>query len=131
MTNTINPGKQRLSRYNADIRTRQTRMAGHVAKDLRPKAGSSLPIRVGDTVRILRGDYKKKTGAVIQVDAKRERVYIQGIQRKKADGKEAFIAFHPSKLMITGMESKDKTRLTRATTKTPAPAEKTARAKAA
>ncbi len=117
-TKTINPGKNRQTVYNADIRQKRVLMAAHVGKDMRAKTGiRSLAVRVGDTVKIMRGDYKGKTGNINQVDHTRNKVFIQGIMRKKTDGKEAFIAFRPSNLMITGMESKDKTRMKKMTGK--------------
>ncbi len=109
---TISPGKNRQTVYNADIRQKRILMAAHVSKDMRGKTGTrSLAVRVGDTVKIMRGDYKGKTGNINQVDHTRNKVFVAGIMRKKTDGKEAFIAFRPSNVLITGMESKDKTRI--------------------
>ena len=64
----------------------------------------------GDTVKVTRGDYAGKTGNVNQVDRKRNKVFIQGLMRKKTDGKEAFLAFRPSNLLITAVDTKDKKR---------------------
>ncbi len=121
---THNPGKQRLKVYEADLTLQQKLMAGHLSKELRAKHGTrGLPIRVGDTVKVMRGDYKGKTGAINQVDRARNNVYITGLMRKKADGKEAFLAFRPSNLLITAIDAKDKKRFKRATkgTKTETP----------
>ena len=108
---TINPGKQRKAVYEADVRLLGVLMNGHLSKELRTKyKRRSVPIRVGDTVKIIRGDYKGKAGNVNQVDRKRNKVFIQGVMRKKTDGKEAFLAFRPSNLLITGVDAKDKKR---------------------
>ncbi len=109
---TIDPSKQRLSRYEADIRLRNKHMHVHLPKESRQKLGKrSVAVRVGDTVKILRGDYKGKSGLVTQLDTKREKVFIQGLMRKKMDGKEAFLAFPPSNLILMNMETKDKKRV--------------------
>lgn len=114
MMNTINPGKQRLANYEADLRGQRARMAVHLSKELRDKHSlRALPVRVGDTVKVVRGDYKGKSGNVNQVDVKRSKVFIQGLMRKKADGKEAFLAFMPSNLVITTLDVKDKKRMKR------------------
>ncbi|MEK6970073.1 MAG: 50S ribosomal protein L24 [archaeon] len=111
---THNPGKQRLKVYEADLVLQHTLMAGHLSKELRTKyARRGLPLRVGDTVKVVRGDYKGKAGSINQVDQARNNVFIQGLMRKKADGKEAFIAFRPSNLLITAVDAKDKKRFKR------------------
>ena len=111
---TNNPGKQRLEVYNADIVLRHTLMGAHLSKDLHTKYGKrSMPIRLGDTVKVMRGDYKGKTGTINQVDHQRNKVFVQGLMRKKTDGKEAFLAFRPSNLIITALETKDKKRFKR------------------
>ncbi len=124
MNGTINPGKQRKAVYEADLRLQGSNMAAHLSKDLRTKyAVRSIPLRVGDTVKVMRGDYVGKTGNVNQVDRKRNKVYIQGVMRKKTDGKEAFLAFRPSNIMITAVDAKDKKRFKKSSS-TPAKAEK-------
>lgn len=124
MNGTINPGKQRKAVYEADLRLQGSNMAAHLSKDLRTKyAVRSIPVRVGDTVKVMRGDYVGKTGNVNQVDRKRNKVYIQGVMRKKTDGKEAFLAFRPSNIMITAVDAKDKKRFKKSSS-TPAKAEK-------
>jgi large subunit ribosomal protein L24 len=111
---TNNPGKQRLDVYTADILARHARMGGHLSKELRQKYGQRhIPLRLGDSVKVMRGDYKGKTGTINQVDHARNKVFIQGLMRKKTDGKEAFLAFRPSNLLITSLDVKDKKRFKR------------------
>ncbi|MDP2666751.1 MAG: 50S ribosomal protein L24 [Candidatus Diapherotrites archaeon] len=111
----INPRKQRLIWYEADQRTHHRMMAAPLSKELRQKHKTrALPLRVGDTVKVARGDYKGKTGNVTQVDSKRNKVFLQGFTHKKTDGKEAFVGFKPSNLLVTGMDGKDKRRLSHA-----------------
>ncbi|MBM3281828.1 MAG: 50S ribosomal protein L24 [Candidatus Diapherotrites archaeon] len=119
MNGTINPGKQRKAQYEADLRMQGKNMAAPLSKELRTKHGvRSLAVRVGDTVKVLRGDYLGKSGNVNQVDRKRNKVYIQGVMRKKTDGKEAFLGFRPSNVMIIGIDMKDKKRIKKKTTST-------------
>ncbi len=119
MNGTINPGKQRKALYEADLRMQGKNMAAPLSKELRTKHGvRSLSVRVGDTVKVLRGDYVGKSGNVNQVDRKRNKVYIQGVMRKKTDGKEAFLGFRPSNVMITNIDMKDKKRIKKKTTST-------------
>ncbi len=118
MNGTINPGKQRKAVYEADLRLQGSNMSAHLNKELRTKYGvRSVPVRVGDTVTVMRGDYVGKSGNVNQVDRKRNKVYVQGLMRKKTDGKEAFLAFRPSNVMITTIDAKDKKRFKKSASK--------------
>ena len=128
---TNNPGKQRLALYESDWQARHIRMSAHVAKALRPTTKvRSLPLRLGDSVKVMRGDYKGKAAEIAEVDYTHNRVFLKGITRKKVDGKEAFISFRPSNLLITQLEGKDKRRLGRGkgTASTNASTEKTTKA---
>ena len=47
----------------------------------------TLPIRKEDTVRVVKGKYKEETAAkVIRVQRRKYRVFIDNIQREKANG---------------------------------------------
>lgn len=100
--------------YEADQRGLYANMATHLSKELRKTHKTrALPVRVGDTVKIARGDWKGKTGEITQVDYVRNKVFIKGITHKRVTGKEAFIAFRPSNLVITTLEGKEKRRTTK------------------
>lgn len=111
MVKSSHPGKQRMAVYQADNRTMGKLMGSHLSKELRKKyEQSTAPVRVGDNVKVMRGDHKGKNGKVTEVDRKRNKVFLQGFSHKKTDGKEAFVSFRPSNLLITGTETKDKKR---------------------
>jgi large subunit ribosomal protein L24 len=127
MVKSSQPGKQRIVVYQADSRLLGRLMGAHLSKELKKKYNQpTVPVRVGDNVKIMRGDHKGKTGKILEVDRKRNKVFIQGFSHKKTDGKEAFVSFRPSNLLVTGVESKDKLRFKKAKvstateTKTPA-----------
>lgn len=105
------PRKQRKLLYNAPLHLRQKLVHAHLSEPLRNKLGSrSLGIRKGDTVKIMRGQHKKRTGKVESVSLKRLKIYITGIEATKRDGTKALVAFTPSNLMITDLGSEDKSR---------------------
>jgi len=70
----------------------------------------SLPLRSGDTVRILRGDHKGFEGKITKVNRKKYRVNIEGLTREKVDGTAILVHIHPSKVMITSLNLDDKWR---------------------
>jgi large subunit ribosomal protein L24 len=106
-----NPRKQRKYRYNAPLHLKQKFVSVHLSKELRGKYNKrSLQIRKGDTVKILRGQYKNKTGTVEKVSVKLTKIYIQGIESVKKEGTKNYVPFEPSNLMIITLSLEDKKR---------------------
>lgn len=105
------PRKQRSYRIFAPLHAAGTLMSSHLSKDLREKMKTrSLRVRTGDTVKVLRGSNKGKTGKVEQVDTRNKKVYITGIERVKKDGSKSLVPISPHAIMITEIEGKDKRR---------------------
>ena len=104
-----NPKKQRKYRYNAPLHIRRKFLSVHLSKELREKYKKrSIPVRKGDEVIVLRGKYKKRSGKVSKVDLIHQRVYVEGITRKKVAGTEKPVSFTPSNLMITNLQDDKK-----------------------
>ena len=105
------PKKQRKARYNASLHQRQKLMSAHLSPDLRAKYNlRNLPVREGDTAMVMHGDYTGTEGKVEHVDLKKGTVVIEGVSVDKADGTEVPRPVHPSNIMITKLELKDKIR---------------------
>jgi large subunit ribosomal protein L24 len=106
-----NPGKQRKMLFNAPAHLRHKQMGAPLSSELTASNGAkTLPVRKGDTVRILRGDNKGFEGKVSRVDLKAYRIYMEGLTREKVDGTNIFIAVHPSKVQIRKLNLDDKYR---------------------
>lgn len=106
-----NPRKQRKRLFNAPAHIRHKMMAAPLSSELASSKGAkTLPVRKGDTVRILRGDNKGFEGKVSRVDLKAYRVYMEGLTREKVDGTNIFLAVHPSKIQIRSLNLDDKYR---------------------
>jgi large subunit ribosomal protein L24 len=111
MQSTTNPGKQRKKLFNAPAHIRHKHMAAPLSTELASSKGAkTLPIRKGDTVRIMRGDNKGFEGKVSRVDLKTYRIYLEGLTREKVDGTNIFLAIHPSKVQIRNLTLDDKWR---------------------
>ncbi|MEM1760567.1 MAG: 50S ribosomal protein L24, partial [Desulfurococcaceae archaeon] len=83
-----------------------------LSDELREKYGvKRLPVRVGDVVRIMRGDWKGHEGKVVNVDTKRVRINVEGVQIKRSDGTPVYYPIHPSKVMIVKLDLSDKWRM--------------------
>lgn len=70
----------------------------------------TLPIRKGDSVKIIRGDFSGIEGKVSEVNLKGRRIYVEGVTREKASGTSVKVGVHPSKVTITKLNLDDKWR---------------------
>jgi large subunit ribosomal protein L24 len=105
------PRKQRKRLYNAPAHVRHKLMAAPLSPELvKSKGVKSLPVRKGDTVRVVRGDHLGFEGKVNRVDLKKYRIFLEGLTREKVDGTNIFVAVHPSKVMIRNLKLDDKWR---------------------
>lgn len=106
------PRKKRKALYTAPLHERQKLVGAHLNKELRARFKKrTLPLRKGDRVRVLRGDFKKKEGKVMAVVLKRGIARIEGCVLRKQSGKEVLAALRPSNLLITeAVERKQKPR---------------------
>lgn len=105
------PRKQRKYRANAPLHLRRKMMSAHLSGLLRKKYGKrNFPLRKGDTIKIMRGEFRKKTGKIDAVDYQKLRVEIAGIYRTKKDGSKVGVYFNPSNLQITELNLEDKKR---------------------
>ncbi len=105
------PSKQRYFYYNAPLHIRRKFMTAPLSKELRKKYKvRNLPVRKGDVVEIVRGDFSGIKGEVIDVDYKKVRIYVKGATIRKADGSEVYYPIHPSKVVIVKLNLDDEWR---------------------
>ncbi len=132
MQKTTNPGKQRKGLTTAPAHVRHKLMAAPLSSELiASKGAKTLPVRKGDTVRIMRGDNKGFEGKVSRVDLKAYRIYMEGLTREKVDGTNIFVAVHPSKVQIRNLNLDDKYRKETVLGRKTAPEKKATKAKPA
>ena len=101
--------KQRKYRANAPLHIKQKFMAAHLSKELRKKYNRrSITVRKDYKVKIMRGQFKKQTGKITDVNIRKNKVYVEGIQHIKKDGTKTFYPIHPSNLEVIEMVVADK-----------------------
>jgi large subunit ribosomal protein L24 len=111
LTGSRQPRKQRVALLKAPLHARQKLVSAPLSGELRDKYGvRSLPVRKGDRVRIVRGDFRGHEGAVVRVDLRRARIFVEGATVKKLDGTPRFVPIHPSKVVIVALDLKDEWR---------------------
>ncbi|MEM2141584.1 MAG: 50S ribosomal protein L24 [Nitrososphaera sp.] len=88
------------------------KMVGSTLSDsLRQQYGRrSARVIKGDSVRVMRGEYKGVEGKVDRVNVKFGTLIIEGIQHEKVKGGQVKVPIHASKVMITSVKTDDKLR---------------------
>lgn len=96
------PRKQRKYLANAPTHIKRKMVSSNLSKELKKKYGlRSIPLKKGDIVKIMRGKFKGKSGKVLTVKTKLQKIEIEGIQIKKKDGSMVNVPLRPSNLQIT------------------------------
>ena len=105
------PSKQRAKLYSAPMHRIRRLLSASLSTELKTSYGrNSYPVRKGDTVKILRGDYAGIEGKITEIDTKRRRLFVEGVSREKVAGTSTNVSVHSSKVMITKLNLDDKWR---------------------
>jgi len=116
------PSKQRKAIYQAEGQRLRRLLAAPLSDELRKTHGRhSYPVRKGDTVKIVRGDFAGVEGKVTDVDTRARRLFVEGVSRETTSGTSTNVSVHSSKVTITKLNLDDKWRADsiRPTTTTP------------
>jgi large subunit ribosomal protein L24 len=109
--NVREPSKQRKAIYEAEGQRLRKLLAAPLSEELRTAQGrKSCPVRKGDTVKIVRGDFAGVEGKVTDVDTHRRRLFVEGVSREMTSGTSTNVSVHTSKVMITKLSLDDKWR---------------------
>ena len=105
------PRKQRKYIYNAPLHIRHKFFSAHLVKELIKKyKRRNIPVKKGDKVIVMQGQFKGKEGNVNKIDTKKIRIYVDNAEIVKKDGTKSFYPIHPSKVMIKELNLEDKER---------------------
>lgn len=87
------------------------KFGSQLSPELRERHGRrSVRPRVGDTVKIVRGEFKDIEGKITRVDTKAGVVNVEGVTREKLKGGTAPVPIQSSNLVVTGLVLEDKER---------------------
>jgi large subunit ribosomal protein L24 len=102
------PRKQRKFVAEAPLHIRKSLLSVHLSKPLKEQYGKrSVVVKKGDTVKVLRGNHKGKSGKVERVSYKEYTIKIASITFTKKDGSNALYPLDPSNCMITELDTSD------------------------
>ena len=131
MVKSSKPGKQRKAQANAPQHIKRRNVAARLMlanPDERLAHLRTTTVRVGDTVRVVRGDMahggkrhggKRHDGAtegvVLTVDSDTGRLTIEGVTVAKSDNREEAVPVHASNVVIVRLDESDKLRMQKLT----------------
>ncbi len=97
--------------FMAPLHLVSKQLGAPLSNELQEKYGrKSARVIEGDTVKVLRGEFKGIEGKVTHASAERRGIAIEGIKREKLKGGNVDIYIHPSNVMITVLNLEDKWR---------------------
>jgi large subunit ribosomal protein L24 len=95
-------------------------MGSALSKDLQKKYGKkSARVVEGDSVTILRGEFKGVDGKVSKISTQKSSVAIDGVKKEKTKGDKFDVYIHTSNLVITSLNNDDKWRMAKLEGKDP------------
>jgi len=110
LTTSTKANKQRKARANAPLHKKKRMVAAHLSSALMSEYNvRSLPVRKGDTVKVLRGakDFKASEAKVASVDLKSCKIIIENVTIPKADGTQKQKPVDPSDVLLTKLDLSD------------------------
>ena len=106
--------------YQATLQTRSKQMGSALSKDLQKKYGKkSVRVVEGDSITILRGEFKGVDGKISKISTQKSGVAIEGVKKEKTKGDKFDVYIHTSNLLITSLNSNDKWRIAKLQGKDP------------
>ena len=98
--------------YRAVNNVRNKQIGAALSKQLRQKyQRRSIRIVKGDTVKILRGEYKGIDGKVTKISLEKNSIAVEGVQREKLKGGKIDLYIHSSNTVITSLNTEDNWRV--------------------
>ena len=106
--------------YQATFQTRSKQLGSNLSKDLQKKYGKkSARVIEGDSVKIVRGEFKGVDGKISKISTQKTSVAIDGVKKEKTKGDKFDVYIHTSNLIITSLNSSDKWRIAKLEGKDP------------
>jgi ribosomal protein uL24 len=102
------PRRQRRALYTAHTSERRRRMSVPLSRELRKRfRRRSLPLRKGDTVRVLAGSFKGREERVARINRRAYSVTLDNVTLKTADEKLKPLDLRSGRLVITRLNLSD------------------------
>ncbi|MFX1295085.1 MAG: 50S ribosomal protein L24 [Promethearchaeota archaeon] len=106
-TKTKSRRKQRKRFYNQPHHKRNRLMNAKLHEDMEMEHGiKKLTVRKGDTVLVVRGEFRDMEGKISKIDRQKAQIFIEGASIEKSSGTTFDIPLYPSNVVLTKIETK-------------------------
>jgi len=106
--------------YRATYTTKSKQLGSALSKDLHKKYGKrSVRVIEGDSIKIVRGEFKGVDGKISKISTQKSSVSIEGIKKEKTKGDKFDVYIHTSNLVVTSLNTGDKWRMAKLEGKDP------------
>jgi large subunit ribosomal protein L24 len=112
--------------YQAPLSVRTKLLCSHLSKDLKKKYNKrSVRVTEGDTVKVVKGEYKGVSGKITAVSTLKNGISVEGIKKEKLKGGNLEVFIHTSNVIVTDLNTEDKWRAAKLEGKSAKPAKET------
>jgi large subunit ribosomal protein L24 len=106
--------------YRASHVTKSKQVSSPLSKDLQKKyAKKSVRVVEGDSIKIVRGEFKGVDGKIANISVSKSSLAIEGVKKEKTKGDKFDVYVHSSNVIVTGLNSDDKWRISKLEGKKP------------
>ena len=106
--------------YQATFQTRSKQLGSPLSKDLQKKYGKKSTRAIeGDTITILRGEFKGVSGKITKISKEKTSVTVEGVKKEKTKGDKFDVYIHTSNVVVTSLNTSDKWRISKLEGKDP------------
>jgi large subunit ribosomal protein L24 len=94
--------------FKREIDKKNSAVYSNLSEDLKKQYNKrSVSVIKGDTVKIMRGEYKGVEGKVEKINSVKGRLSIEGVQREKIKGGQVKVQIHASNVIISSLKLDD------------------------
>jgi len=91
-----------------ETRKKNTPVCSNLSNDLKKQYNKrSTTVIKGDTVKIMRGEYKGVEGKVEKINTGKGKLSIEGVQREKIKGGQVKVQIHASNVILSSLKLDD------------------------
>jgi large subunit ribosomal protein L24 len=106
--------------YRASHVLKSKQVSSHLSEELKKKfSKNSIRIVEGDSVKIVRGEFKGVDGKVSKISIQKNSLVIEGVKKEKTKGEKFDVHIHSSNVIVTGLNTDDKWRTSKLEGKKP------------
>jgi len=106
--------------YRASQVTKSKQISSPLSKELQKKyTKKSVRVVEGDSIKIVRGEFKGVDGKIAKISIQKNSLAIEGVKKEKTKGEKFDVYVHSSNVIVTGLNSDDKWRISKLEGKNP------------